>query len=226
MYFEPVEYDAERLDVRYEARSGSSGDAKLYYWVFYPTNRNMDVVRSFGTFGSTKTLSLIAILSAVGIATNYTLLPLPNVKLMDAIVFISGFSLGLKPGLAVAVTTWLVYGSLNPLGFSFPTLVIVTLSECLYAVTGSLLKKTWFANDTQARMLERSVIFAVIGFFTTLTYDLITNAATGWVFYGSPWLGLITMNFPIPLGLIHEVSNALFFLIVVPLLVRVLRHYK
>ena len=62
-------------------------------------------------------------------------------------------------------------------------------------------------------------------FRTVNAYDLITNAATGWVFYGSPWLGLVTMNFPIPLGIIHEVSNALFFFIVVPLLIRVLRHH-
>ena len=186
----------------------------------------MDLVVRSGTHNihMPKTLSLIAVLSAVSIATNYTLLPLPNVKLMDAIVFVSGMCLGLVPGLAVAVTTWIVYGSINPLGYSVPTLIIVALSECIFAILGFAMTKTRASNDVRAMIIERSVILGVAGFFATLAYDLITNAAYGWLFYGSPWLGLVTMNFPLPLGLIHEVSNALFFAIVVPLLVRILQH--
>ena len=170
---------------------------------------------------NTQTISLIAVLSAVNIATNYVLLPLSNVKLMDAIVFLTGFILGLKSGVAVATTTWLIYGILNPLGFSLPTLIIVTLSEYIYAITGSFLKKTRLNN--KVKPFERSLSFGVVGLLTTLSYDLITNAAVGWLFYRSATLGLITMNFPIPLGLIHEISNTLLFALVIPILIHVIK---
>jgi hypothetical protein len=169
----------------------------------------------------TRTISLIAVLSAVNVATNYVLLPLPNVKLMDTIVFLTGFTLGLKSGIAVATTTWLIYGVLNPLGLSVPTLIIVTIAEYIYAFSGYLLTKTRL-NDRS--YFERRLGLGVIGLLSTLTYDLITNAMVGLLFYGSAWIGLLTMNFPLPLGLIHEVSNMLLFALVMPILIRVMKH--
>ena len=168
----------------------------------------------------TRTISLIAVLSAVNVATNYVLLPLPNVKLMDTIVFLTGFTLGLKSGIAVATTTWLIYGVLNPLGLSVPTLIIVTIAEYIYAFSGYLLTKTRL-NDRS--YFERRLSLGVIGLLSTLTYDLITNAIVGLIFYGSAWIGLLTMNFPLPLGLIHEVSNTLLFALVMPILIRVMK---
>jgi hypothetical protein len=70
--------------------------------------------------------------------------------------------------------------------------------------------------------MERYLIFGVAGLFATLAYDIITNAASGLLAYNSIWLGLITMNIPIPLGIIHAASNFVLFATITPLLLRLL----
>jgi hypothetical protein len=58
--------------------------------------------------------------------------------------------------------------------------------------------------------------------FSTLAYDLITNAVSGLLSYNSVWMGLLTMNFPIPLGIMHEASNLVLFAVLTPALLRLL----
>lgn len=172
----------------------------------------------------TKLVALIISLSALCVATNYAMIPLSNVKLMDAIVFTAGVAFGFVPGAAVAALSWLVYGTLNPLGFSAPILAIVVLSEMIYSCGGQLIRRT--QHRAQAGLnasVNGSVVFGAVGFFCTLAYDLSTNAVSGILSYNSVWLGWATMNFPIPFGIIHEASNLFFFATVVPILLKVLK---
>jgi uncharacterized membrane protein len=151
------------------------------------------------------------------------MLPLPNVNLMDAIVFTTSLIFGVIPGAAVATISWLVYGTLNPFGLSPPVLITVIISEIIYVIAGRLVRKTASGNPkSNFKGLERNLIYGTAGLFATLAYDLITNAVVGLVVYKSVWIGLLTMNFPIPLGIIHEASNFFFFATVAPILVRVL----
>lgn len=169
-----------------------------------------------------RTVALVASLSALCVATNYAMLPLPNINLMDSVVFVTGFCLGTLPGIAVASVSWLIYGTLNPQGFNLITLLTVTTSEGIYAVVGGGLSGSWLRPEGDALRSSfsgRNIGFGFVGLLATLAYDLITNAVTGWVFYGSVLVGLLTMNFPMPLGLIHEVSNLIFFALVVPPLI-------
>jgi hypothetical protein len=172
----------------------------------------------------TKLVALIISLSALCVATNYAMIPLSNVKLMDAIVFTVGVAFGFVPGAAVAALSWLVYGTLNPLGFSAPVLAIVVLSEMIYPCGGHLMRGTRYASGADSSTsVNRYIVFGTTGFFCTFAYDLITNAVSGLLAYNSVWLGWVTMNFPIPLGIIHEVSNLFFFATVVPILLKVLK---
>jgi hypothetical protein len=151
------------------------------------------------------------------------MLSLPNVKLMDVIVFTTGLFFGMVPGAAVAATAWLVYGTLNPLGMSLPILLTVIPSETIYAIAGHLLRRTVTGNTKEnVTGLERIVAFGAVGLFSTLAYDLITNAVSGLLAYNSIWIGLLTMNVPIPLGIMHEASNFLFFATITPVLLRLL----
>lgn len=166
--------------------------------------------------------ALIACLAALCIGTNYALLALPNVKLMDAVVFTTGFFFGITEGTAVAAIAWLVYGTLNPLGISVPVLLAVVPSEAIYALAGGLLRRTTIGSPTGKTSLERSIVFGAAGLFSTLAYDLITNAVSGLLSYNSVWMGLLTMNFPIPLGIMHEASNLVLFAVLTPVLLRVI----
>jgi hypothetical protein len=169
----------------------------------------------------TRATALIAVLAALCVGSNYAMLPLPNINLMDAIVFTTGLFYGFVPSAAVAAIAWLVYGTLNPLGFSGPILLVVLGAEMIYSIMGSWLRNTSAGQPkSEYRTVERYLIFGVVGFFASLSYDLVTNAVSGILAYNSIWMGLLTMNVPIPLGIIHEASNFVFFATIPPLLLK------
>jgi len=151
------------------------------------------------------------------------MIPLSNVKLMDSIVFATGVVFGYVPGTLVAVLSWLIYGTLNPLGFSAPVLATVVLSEMVYSCGGHLMGKTSYGRRAGSSVdMNRSLVFGSAGLLCTLIYDLATNAVSGLLAYNSIWVGWATMNFPFPLGIIHESSNFLFFASVIPILLKVM----
>lgn len=149
--------------------------------------------------------SIIAVLTAACIASNYLLIGVVNVKFMDLIVFAAGFAFGPLTGASVGVLTWLVYGTINPYGFSLPILVATSLGESLYGVAGGLLGER---SPGFGRGLSASVKFAVVGFLLTFAYDLVTNVASA-LSVGMPISVALIMG--IPFAVAHEVSNAAFF---------------
>ncbi len=149
--------------------------------------------------------AVIGLLSALAIATNYAMIGIPNVKLMDSIVFLAGMGLGFADGAAVATLTWLVYGFLNPYGFVPTIWLATTLGEWLFALAGSLSRALPGGRRVPA--------LAVLGFATTLAYDLITNAAFATTFGLPVWTALVA---GVPFALLHELTNAAAFSILVP----------
>jgi hypothetical protein len=169
----------------------------------------------------TRVTALVAVLAALCVGSNYAMLPLPNINLMDTIVFVTGLFYGFTPSALVATIAWLVYGTLNPLGFSGPILLVVLIAEMIYALIGSWIRRTPVGQPKSGyRPVERYLIFGVAGFFASLIYDLITNAVSGILAYNSIWMGFLTMNVPIPLGIIHETSNLVFFATIPPVLLK------
>src|SRR2546425_8916396 len=61
-------------------------------------------------------VSLIAVFTAISLGTNFAMIDIPNVKLMDSFVFIAAFLFGLEVGLGSAVSIWGVYGFASPYG--------------------------------------------------------------------------------------------------------------
>ena len=164
------------------------------------------------TMGLTsKRVAAASLFTALAVTTNYLLFPIWNVKLMDVIVFLSAYILGFKFGVIVAVFSWLIYGVFNPLGFSFPILAAVACCEVFYAAAGA-----FCANRGVLHPLK----LGLIGLVATLGYDLVTNAVSGVLFTNTLWpgilVGILTMNFPIPMGLLHQASNFLLFSLLPP----------
>ena len=74
---------------------------------------------------------------ALILASNYALASMPNVKLFDLLVFVAGYTLGLRRGITVAVAAWLVYGQISPWGVAQPQLLATLMvSEALFAGAG------------------------------------------------------------------------------------------
>jgi uncharacterized membrane protein len=170
------------------------------------------------TLNKTKKVTMISLMAAAAIATNYLLIGVFNVKLMDIIVFATGYLLGSASGATVGFLVWMVYGTLNPYGFNLPILLATALSETIYGISGGLfsIKMGLIEN------MKPDLRLAVIGFLLTLIYDLMTNVVSV-VTVGVPLtMGLIA---GIPFGLMHEVSNSIFFAFGLPPLVRSINQF-
>jgi len=169
-----------------------------------------------------QTVSIIAVFSALAVSSNYAMLPFFQVKLMDSIVFICAYLFGFSAGAGVASITWIVYGSINPLGAAgFPLLFVLIIGEMIFAASGALLGKAWkrtsnFGKDT---LFNKNVILGFTGLFSALAYDLWTNAIDGFIIYNSlegVFLRIITGAY---FAVVHEVADFFFFVFVVPLLI-------
>ncbi len=92
------------------------------------------------------------------------MIDIPNVKLMDAFVFIAAFLFGLRVGLGTAISIWAVYGFINPYGQDDLTLLLFLMGgECLYAVSGALLSRSSVAREliakrNQAKRIDKQPI--------------------------------------------------------------------
>jgi uncharacterized membrane protein len=148
--------------------------------------------------------SVIAVMTAACIVSNYLLIGVFNVKLMDLIVFSSGFLFGPSVGASVGILTWLVYGTLNPYGFSLPVLVATSLMESVYGIVGGIIGK----RGKMGVGLTSNLKYGIIGFLLTFLYDLVTNIVSG-LSAGIP-LGVALIT-GIPFAIAHEGSNAAFF---------------
>lgn len=168
---------------------------------------------------TSKKAALLATLTAASIATNYLLMGMVNVNFMDLLVFTSGYVFGAGFGATVAVLSWMVYGTLNPYGFSLPILAATITGEMIYGLCGGYISKFIKISDTSG--WKPDIRFAVIGFFLTFCYDVYTNVASAFV-AGIPLLVAFVTG--IPFALVHEVSNAAFFMFGLPPLTHALFH--
>jgi len=151
---------------------------------------------------------VIVTLCALSIATNYALIGVSNVKLMDFIVFFGGFFFGSIVGGSIGVLSWLVYGLINPYGF-VPQIWLATMfSESIYGLVGGAVGSKLRTTSLKGQRLGASVFFATVGFFPTLVYDLITTVVLAYS-ANTPLAG--TILFGTPFTLVHEISNAAIF---------------
>lgn len=164
------------------------------------------------------------------VASNYLMLSLVNVKFMDLFVFVSGYTMGPLVGAFVGSFTWLIYGTVNPYGFSLPILFTTMAGESLYGIVGGVLSRLDH-SDTDWQNSQKSsfsssgfwlsnVRFAFLGFLLTFVYDLFTNVVSG-LTVGFPIIVAIISG--IPFALVHEISNFFFFFFGASILINAIR---
>ena len=160
----------------------------------------------------------MSLLTALAITTDYAMLPLANIKLMDTIVFVSGLVFGLNVGVSVGALTWLVYGSVNPLGSAGgPLLLILIVSETVYAILGSLARKVFSFEESSVS--ARSLFWGCLGLIGALIYDLVTIIVPTMLTGASFVVAVASLVPAVPFMLAHEISDFVFFAAVGPILV-------
>ncbi|MEM1655261.1 MAG: hypothetical protein QXU12_03630 [Nitrososphaerota archaeon] len=153
-------------------------------------------------------ISLVAVMVAACIGSNYALIGVPNFKVMDLLVFVSGFVFGPMIGASVGILAWTVYGILNPYGFVPQIWIATMLSESIYGLAGGIFAKLIPITGSSDHRAGLSILFGATGFLLTLLYDLITNIAFALTF-NVPIIAALIAG--IPFALIHEASNAVLF---------------
>jgi len=172
-----------------------------------------------------KKLSFITIMTSLCITTNYLLIGIPNVKVMDLFVFVSGHMMGSLSGAIVGSLTWLIYGTINPYGFNLPTLIATCIGESFYGIFGGLSTKLGLKISSEqfhidSRLFKESLKLGILGFLITFVYDLFTNAVTAFVF-GIPLFAWIFVG--VPFTVTHEISNFFFFFLAGGVLIHTLK---
>ena len=171
-------------------------------------------------------VALIATFTGLSLGTNYALTAFPNVKLMDTFDFLATYAFGFSIGFPTIILTRLIYASVNPFGSDSAVLILfLVVGDCFYGLAAMIARRFRLVRTISGRG-ERSILLGVIGFFSALGFDLLTNFQAGLVAVTGPSIqsyltrafiyGVITMNFPLPFGLIHELSDFFFFATVIP----------
>jgi hypothetical protein len=145
---------------------------------------------------------------------------IPNVKLVDPIVFSVAFAFGLEMGVYVGVVSELIWGTLSPYGFGGYIIPFLVAGEVLYALAGWAASRVWRGEGPplSARNLYIGAVLALCAFLC----DLETNAGTALLaFWPSLTLQklLATEAVGIPFMLAHEVSDLVTGAVVAPMII-------
>jgi hypothetical protein len=173
---------------------------------------------------SSRSVSSLAVFTALVAALGFVLSGVPNVELMTLGAFVSGAVLGALRGAIVGAAAMAIYSSLNPYGAAPPPVFATQVAGL--ALVGSAGGP--FRDRVPARRLGPAggvALGATLGFGLTFVYDALTNLGTAWSLgaYRDPW--------PILWGGIvfaiwHMVGNAVFFAVCAPPLFAALRRRR
>lgn len=173
-------------------------------------------------------LSLITVLTALCVGWSYALIGLPNINIMDLVVFVTGFVFGIPIGLTTGVLAWAVYGAINPLGFNLPVWLSTMAGEAIFGIAGGILGR--IINKTPQRdfkVFRFSLEMGLWGLILTMTYDLFTNIVFA-VSFNVPIVAAIISGWFIPpwFGILHEASNLILFFSAVYPLTKAIRNLR
>ena len=166
--------------------------------------------------GSPLYLTRIASFVAVGLVAGLTLSAVPNVELVTAVCFCSGYLLGAPAGLLTGALTEALFGGFHPMGSSMGLLLVAQVIGM--ATAGTLGGVAAIAAGTETRIRYRVVVVGS-GFLATLFFDVITNLAYPLAAGFGYRQTLASFAMGAPFAVVHLVSNVFVFaLIVVPIL--------
>jgi len=154
---------------------------------------------------------LTAMFAGVAAASGYMLMVVPNVEAITSVVFIAGYTIGLKRGILAATIAALLYFGLNPQGGLFPPLLLAQIIGLTAApVAGAVF------HSFRGKSIPDHIYLGLSAFIITLWYDLLTNLSfpliAGFDFGGTAaWL-----TAGIPASLLHIGTNTAIFILVVP----------
>lgn len=128
---------------------------------------------------SSRTISIVAIFTSLVIASDYAMGPLPNVKLVDTLVFSSAYAFGFRIGAAIAVFSEFVWSFVSPYGIAGYITPFLVIGELLFVLTGYAASKVWGKPQRLRSFSLQNSFFGAILAICAFVWDFETNIATG-----------------------------------------------
>ena len=165
-----------------------------------------------------------AIFSAVAIGMGFSLMLIPNIELITVVVFLSGLYLGIRWGGLVGMTSMAIYSGMNPMGsgLSFPPLFAMQIiGMSLTGIIGGLVRPFFFVKQFNVFLISS---LAILGFTVTLIYDMLTLIAYP-IAAGLGFSGILAALIKgLGFTLLHEISNAIVFVVSIPRIIKLLKN--
>jgi hypothetical protein len=169
---------------------------------------------------NTRELALVAAFTALAVSSDFALTDIPNVKVVDPIVFSVAFVFGLEMGVYVGALSELIWGTVSPYGFGGYVIPFLVAGEVIYALAGWAASKAW--SGESSRLSARNLYFGATLAICAFLWDLETNAATALLsFWPSLTVQklLATEALGIPFMISHEVSDLLSGAVLAPIII-------
>ena len=161
---------------------------------------------------------------AVAIGMGFSLMLMPNIELITVVVFLSGLYLGIRWGGVVGMTSMAIYSGMNPMGsgLSFPPLFAMQIiGMSLTGIIGGLVRPFFFVKQFNVFLISS---LAILGFTVTLIYDMLTLIAYP-IAAGLGFSGILAALIKgLGFTLLHEISNAIVFVVSIPRVVKLLKN--
>ncbi len=165
---------------------------------------------------TTRRIAYTGMFIALAVALGFTLIIIPNLELVTATVFISGWLLGPFLGAFVGLISEMIFSGLNPIGSGFlffPLLLAQVLAMAITGFSGGILRrgKVLFLSSWGGLLALAAVgviLTAIFDLFTTLAFPI----AAG--FSGVQIWTILTAGSIF--SVLHILSNGAIFGIIVP----------
>jgi len=149
-------------------------------------------------------------MAALALVGNYALVMVPNVELGSTILFATAFLFGLQMAVWCVFLVSIIFAFFNPWGPFIPAIWLAQVIGWLFMVAaGWMMRRTGERQWTRTGIIELSLVGAI----ATLFFDLVTTMGYSWSFSIPFAIALISL---LPFTLIHVLSNAIIFPLVIP----------
>lgn len=160
-------------------------------------------------------LVLTGLFAGVASAIGYLFILIPNVEGFTAMVFTSGYVLGLVYGIMSAIIASLIFFGLNPQGGVLPPVLVAQMIGMLtVAMAGNLYFKFCRTMPDRSKVL----LLAGIGAILTLWYDVLTTLAYPLTAGAGIKTFFVWFIAGIPFTIVHVAANTFIFIFLVPLI--------
>lgn len=154
-----------------------------------------------------KWISQAGIFTALAVSLGYLLFFIPNVELISATIFVSGWLFGTSVGVTVGGISFAIFSLFNPLGASLPPLFIAqVLGGIIIGAAGSFFKVMLSALPLSFRV----ILLGIGGGILTMIYDVMTNIG-GFIAFTTEKTFFAYLAAGIVFSLLHIISNILIF---------------